>query len=215
MNWVIILNILELAACVTGFYYWKKIKDTYWRWFPVYLGIIFITEMACEYFLQVKHNLPLNIAIYSYFGIPIQFFFFYWLFFKQFTGTNISKWPLISAAVYFIALVADLAYISNIPFYFESFSYIIGCIFLLGLLIAYFARFAGSDEIINYRSSMMFWTCLGLILFYVGSMPFYAFRNKLYVEYKDLFYVYWYIQYGLNYVMYLLFIVSFIWGKPK
>jgi hypothetical protein len=216
MSWlIVVLNILELSACVAGFIYWNKIKQSYWRWFPVYLGVIILTELTGEYLLNVKHDLKLNIAIYSYFGIPIQFFFFYWIFYQQFKGTAKSKWPLVSAVIYFICLVADLLYISKIRLFFESFSYIIGCIFLLILILLYFTRFIKSDEIIKYKSCLMFWVCTGLMFFYIGSLPFYAFRTDLYREHRSFFYIYWYIQFGLNYLMYLLFIVSFIWGKVK
>ena len=216
MTWhIIILNVLELSACITGFLFWNKIRHSYWRWFPVYLGVIILTEVAGEYLLYVRYDLKLNIAVYSYFGIPIQFLFFYWIFYRQFKHTNKSKWPLISLAIYSICLITDLLYISKIKFYFESFSYTVGCLFLLILLLIYFSGFIKSDEIIKYKASIMFWVTLGLILFYVGSMPFFAFRKALYVEHKDFFYIYWYIQFGLNYLMYLLFVVSFIWGKPK
>lgn len=216
MSWfIIILNMLELLACVTGFIFWNKIKSTYWKWFPVYLALIVLTEITGEYFLHIQGNLQLNIAVYSYFGIPLQFLFFYWLFYWQFKNSNKGKWPLISAAIYLISLLADLLYISKIRFYFESFSYIIGCLFLLVLILIYFTRFIKSDEILKYKSSMMFFVCIGLMVFYVGAMPFFAFRKALYVNHKDFFYLYWYIQFGLNYMMYLLFIVSFIWGKPK
>jgi hypothetical protein len=214
-SFIIILNVLELLACITGFIFWNKIKKTYWKWFPVYLFVIVLTEVTGEYLLNVKNDLELNIAVYSYFGIPLQFFFFYWIFYQQGKKTNNRNWPLISAAIYFISLVADLLYISKIRFYFESFSYIIGCVFLQILVLIYFSRFIKTDEIIKYRSSMMFWMCLGLMVFYTGAMPFFAFRKTLYVNYNDLFYIYWYIQFGLNYLMYLLFSVSFIWGKPK
>lgn len=216
MSWfIIILNILELLSCIVGFMYWNKLKQTYWRWFPVYLGVIILSEITGEYFLHVRHDLETNIAVYSYFGIPIQFFFFYWMFYKQFKNSNKSKWPLISAAVYFACLIADLFYISKIKFYFESFSYIIGSIFLLILILIYFTGFIKSEEIIKYKTSMMFWVCVGLMLFYVGAIPFFAFRKALYVQYRSFFYIYWYTQFGLNYLMYLSFMLSFIWGKPK
>ena len=211
----IALNVLELAACVVGFIFMKKIKHSYWKWFAFYLAIIFLTEITGEYLLFVKQDLQGNIAVYSYFGIPLQFFFFYWIFYQQFKKSNKSKWPLISAAIYLVSLIADLLYISKIEFYFESFSYVIGCIFLLVLILVYFTRLIKSDEILHYRSSMMFFVCLGIMVFYVGAMPFFAFRNALYVHNNNLFYIYWYIQFGLNYLMYLLFIVSFIWGKPN
>ena len=210
-----LLNVLELSACVVGFLYWKKIKGTYWKWFPVYLAIIVITEIIGEYLLFARNDLQANIIIYSYFGIPIEFLFFYWLFLQKFKKTSKYKWPLISAIIYIISLVVDLSYISKIEFYFESFSYTIGCILLLVLLLIYFSGFIRSNEIINYKSSMMFWVSVGIMVFYIGTMPFYAFRAKLYAEYEDFFYIYWYIQFGLNYLMYLFFMISFIWGKPK
>lgn len=216
MTWfIIVLNILELSACITGFLYWNKIRHTYWKWFPVYLAIIFLIEITGEYFLHVRNDLRVNIILYSYLGIPLQFFFFYWIFYRQFVKTRLAIWPLISAAIYFICLVADLPYLSKINFYFESFSYIMGCIFLLILLLIFFSRFIRSDDILHYRTSIMFWVCLGLLLFYVGCMPFFAFRKVLYNDYRDFFYIYWYVQFCFNYLMYLLFIIAFIWGKPK
>lgn len=216
MKWyIIVLNIFELLSCLTGFIFWKKIKYSYWKWFPVYLGLIVLTEVTGEYFLHARNDLKTNIAIYSYFGIPLQFFFFYWLFQQQFKKINNNKWPLISAAIYFIALIADLAYISKLKFYFESFSYVIGCLFLLILLLMFFFRFTKGDDIFGYKNNMMFWVSIGLMLFYIGTMPFFAFRNMLFVKNEQMFYIYWYAQFGLNYLMYLLFIVAFVWGKPK
>lgn len=216
MPWFIYtLNAFELMACIVGFMYWQKIRDAYWKWFPVYLGVIVLIEMTGEYMLHVKKDLSANIAIYSFFGIPLQFFFLYWLFYQQFKKTSNSNWPLISAVIYLAALITDLSYISGIEFYFESFSYTIGCTLLLALLFIYFFRFIKSDEIIGYKNNMMFWVSIGVLAFYIGTMPFYAFRKKLYVEFENFFYIYWYIQFGLNYLMYLFFIFSFIWGKPK
>ncbi|HEV7779936.1 MAG TPA: hypothetical protein VGO58_01655 [Chitinophagaceae bacterium] len=210
-----ILNGFELAACIVGFLYWNKIKGTHWKWFPVYLAAIVLGEIAAEFFLHIKKDLATNGAIYSYFVIPLEFFFFYWLFYRQFKHTKSSKWPLIAAAIYFVCLVADLLYINKIDFFFESFSLVVGSLFFLVLLLIYFRKFMKSEEIVNYRSSMMFWVCLGLMIFYIGSMPFSAFRTFLWEKHNDLFYIYWYAQFILGYLMYSLFIVSFIWGKPK
>ena len=217
MKWyIILLNIFELLACVTGLFYWRKIRNSFWQWFPVYLGVIFLTEMTGEYLLFVKRDLSANIFLYTYFGIPAQFFFFYWLFYQYFKIKKSNrKWSLISTAIYLVALIADLTYISKHEFYFESFSYVIGCLFMLILLLIFLFGFTNEEEIVNYKKSMMFWVCIGLLIFYIGATPFFAFRSKLYKENTAFFYVYWYVQFGLNYLMYLLFTVAFIWGKPR
>ena len=216
MYWqIIVLNILELAACITGFVYWKKIKNIYWRWFPVYLGIIVLTELSAEYFLNVKHNLRINISIYEFFGVPLEFLFFFWLFYRYFGETKKNQWPLYLGLIYFGCWFFDVVYLSKQKLYFESISYIVGNILLLIILLMFFIKFSKGDEILKYKSSMIFWVSLGLMIFYIGTLPFYGFRTILYRQDRDFFYVYWYIQFGLNYLMYILFVLSFVWGKPK
>lgn len=216
MRWqLIVLNLLELTACITGFCYWNKLKQSFWKWFPVYLAVIFLTEIVAEYFLFVRKDLGVNIAIYSYWGVPVQFLFLYWLFWKHYRSSDKRKLPLIAAVIYLCALILDLFYVSKVKFFFESFSYTIGCLFLLVLVLIFFFRFTRSDDIISYKSSILFWVSVGVLLFYVGTMPFFAFRKRLYVDHKELFYIYWYTQFVLNYMMYSFFILSFIWGKPK
>jgi hypothetical protein len=216
MPWfLILLNILEIAACITGFLYWKKIRHSYWRWFPVYLGIIVLTELTGEFFLFVLGDLSSNIAVYRFFGVPLQFLFFFWLFYHYFRNTAVKNWPLYMAVIYLACLGLDLTIIGKMELYFDSFSYTIGNILLLIILLLFFFRFAKSDEILRYKTSMIFWVCIGLMIFYIGSLPFYALRTTLYNQYTDIFYIYWYVQFGMCISMYILFIFSFVWGKLK
>ena len=87
--------------------------------------------------------------------------------------------------------------------------------FVIVLMLIFFINFSKSDAILKYQSSMMFWVCIGLMIFYVGTLPFYGLRTTLYHLDKHFFYVYWNIQFVLNYLMYTLFAVAFIWGKPN
>ncbi len=209
------LNFFELVACVTGFIYWKKIKHSYWKWFPIYLAIILITELTGKYILVVLHDRKLNANIYRFFGIPIQFLFFFWLFKQNLKPYKEKRWPLYGAAIYIISWVVDFVYISKMKFGFQSFSYTMGNIILLVLLILFFVKFINSDEILEYKSSMMFWVCVGLLIFYLGTFPFYGLRNTLLQNYRGVYDVYWYINFILDYLMYILFAIAFIWGKPK
>lgn len=219
MDWpYMLLNIFELTACIAGFVCWNKIRHTYWRWFPVYLAIIVLAELTGEYLLHVEKNLELCINLYSYFTIPAEFIFFYWVFYKYFNsiGSNNNRWPLYAAAIYLICWLIDSLYIKGkMKLLFDSFSYTMGNILLLVLILSFFIKFIKSEELLKYRSNNMFWVCLGLLVFYLGSLPFYGIRTTLYRQYRDIFYLYWYIQFGLGYLMYLFFTISFIWGKPK
>jgi len=209
----IVLNGFELAACIVGFVVWKKIKNSYWRWFPFYLALIVLIEITAEYFLHVRNNLAVNNGIYQYFGLPLEFLFFYWLLYRYFN--NESRWPLYAAAIYLACWLLDIFYLGQLSLYFESISYIIGTILLAILLLIFFIDFSKSDAILKYQSSMMFWVCAGLMIFYIGTLPFYGLHTTLYRMDKHFFYAYWYIQFALNYLMYTLFVVAFIWGKPN
>lgn len=209
------LNFFELLACVTGFIVWAKIRHTHWKWFPVYLAIIVLVEGTGKYIFYVIEDPALNVNVYRYFGLPVQFLFFCWLFRQYLKNYKEKNWPLFGAIIYIICWIGDFLYFNKQVFVFQSFSYTSGNIVLLVLIILFFVKFMNSDEILKYRSSMMFWTCIGLLVFYLGSLPFYGLWNTLRSNYFDIFNTYWIIQISLNYLMYLCFTIAFIWGKPK
>jgi hypothetical protein len=211
----LLLNLFELLACIAGFIYWKKIKKSYWKWLSVYLTVIAITELLAEYIGYQLGNEQLNADINFFFSIPLQFIFFFWLFYKWFESYKERKWPLAGAATYFISLMTELFYFSDKKLWFLSFSYTTGNIVLLVLTLLFFYNFMRSDEILKYKQSMMFWVCLGLLFFYLGSLPFFGLWNTLAIEYPNLFNRYWIVQISLNCLMYLFFAIAFIWGKPK
>jgi hypothetical protein len=209
------LNFFELIACVMGFIYWKKIRNSYWKFFPVYLAVIVITELTAEYTGYVAGNWKLTADLYYFFGIPIQFVFFYWLFYKWFEHHKERNWALTGAVIYLITLLTDILFFNQMKFWFSSLSYLTGNIILLVLIIIFFLKFINSSQILNYRASMMFWTCTGLLIFYLGSLPFYGLWNTLVKKHYDVFNTYWIVQICFNYCMYLFFAFAFIWGKPK
>ncbi len=211
----ITLDAFECAACLSGFIFWKKIRHSHWRYFPIYLGIIFLTEMAATYAVYVQHNVRLNKNIYRFFGLPFEFLYLFWLFHQYFRGRQAVWWTSIIIGTYLTAILIDLAYVGGVTLFFDSLSYTIGNILLLILLLRFFIKFSNSNEILTYKSSMMFWVCLGLIVFYLGSLPFYGLQNTLNKRYPSLFRAYWHAQYILACVMYGFFIVAFLFGKPE
>lgn len=210
-----ILNFLEIATCITGFAFWPKIRRSYWGWFPIYLGVIFLIETTAEYLAFACGNVAANIAIYRFFGIPFEFLFLYWLFYRYFKTIHARRWALAVMYIYIVAWLIDLTLVGKMKLFLDSFSYTIGNILLLILLLHYFIGFSRSDDLLYYKTDRMFWVCLGLMIFYLGSLPFHGLRTTLNLKYPGLFIAYWQIQFVLNYLMYGLFIISFVWGKPE
>ncbi|HOZ84729.1 MAG TPA: hypothetical protein PK191_04515 [Niabella sp.] len=212
---IFILNLFELCACITGFLYYIKLKDSYWKYFPFYLFSIFLTEVLAEWILLVQENLKVNIAIYKYWAIPVQFLFFFWLFSRQHRNTKPKVLPFIFSSLYLIAVMIENFWPINLKPIFDSMSYSFGCVLLLILIIIFLKQFISSDEILEFKTNMMFWVVIGLLLFYIGTLPFWGLRSSLYYHYRSIFNVYNQVQFALNYCMYLMFIFAFIWGKPK
>jgi hypothetical protein len=212
---VLAVTLCELLAAVSGFVYWNKIRDSYWKWFPFFLLIIFITEVVAIYLsFGLKRN-DLNVYLYGYFGIPLQFLFYCWLIAQYLKPYKERKWPLFGAAIYVASWIVDMAYLSAYKFVFTSFSYTVGNVVLLVLIILFFVKFINSEDILKYKLSMMFWVCLGLLVFFLGTFPFYALRNTLYSDFRKVFYVYHDVNFVLVDIMYILFCIAFIWGKPR
>ena len=176
---------LELLASITGFAYWKNIKDTYWKWFPVYLLVIVISELIGVYLSHGLKNSDLNGILYNYFVIPLEFLFFIWLFAKYFESPNERRWAIGGAIIYSVSWIIEILFPKKKAVWFMSLSFTIGNIVLLILVILFFIRLVNSEKILHFKRSMMFWVALGVLIFPL-TFPFYALRNTLYIDYRAI-----------------------------
>ena len=71
-----------------------------------------------------------------------------------------------------------------------------------------------NDDILEFSKNKMFYINIGLVLFYVGTLPFFGLYKLLIkeIEIWNGYYLYFMVS---NCIMYLLFAASFIWGKVK
>lgn len=209
---LIVLYSSEAIACIAGFIYWRKVKDSYFKWFAIYLLYIFIADLIGPFFYMFGIN---NDGYYDYFVIPVEMLFFFWLFHATFRHNQYKRLPLICVGVYLSSLFVDVLYFAKHQFPFYSFSYSIGNLLLLILILMYFIQLINSDAILAYRRNMMFWICVGLLIYFLGTFPYYGLRNTFVSKYHKIHIIYNYITLFLDCIMYLMFTFSFIWGKPN
>ncbi len=207
-----LLTILEIIACLSGYVYWRKMKGTYWVAFPIYLTFIVISELIGWLLANEKYK-HLNIGFYNFLEIPMEFLFFFWLFNITSKSLSYNKLPLICAFIYLISWLVENIVYWNTPFFWAEKSYETGNLLLLILILRYFIVLVTSDEILNFRTNRMFWVCSGLLLYYLGSAPFYGLRSIIISNYPRLMAPFYTIVLVLNCIMYLMFAISFIWGK--
>lgn len=199
----------EGLAALASIIFFKRIKGSHYRCFSIFLIFIF----CCETFGKFAENYfsyPKNL-FFNYFVIPVEFIFFYWLYAYQ--SLKNKKLFFAFSAIFLLAFIPnELYFIKNKQIF--SFNYTFGSLLMMFLVIMEYYKQVNSDNILNFARNRMFYINLGVTLFYIGTLPFWAFYFQLleYMEIWNLYFSYFLLS-GI--VMYLLFASSFIWGKQN
>jgi hypothetical protein len=208
-----IIKAFEGIAAIAGFINWGKWKHSYWKWFPIYLIVLFFTE--CTGHLLAHFNLrEANANLYNYFGLPLEFLFYCWFYYRCF-NKNMKPLPVFCAAAFIISWIIEQVFIKERSAYFSSFSYCIGNIVIVIMIIAFILKFSLSQEVLDYKTNPVFWVTIGLMIFYLGTFPYYGLFNLLAKKHRPIHEMYTWAMIFLNYTMYLIFASIFIWSKPK
>ncbi|UZT96879.1 hypothetical protein ODZ84_16880 [Chryseobacterium fluminis] len=197
---------IEGLAAVVSLLCYNRIKNQYWRYFSYYLVLMFLCELFGKWGDNiVDYNKP---AFYNYFVIPIEFIFFYWLYAAKSFGK--PKLFCMISALYLLSFIPnEILMTKKIIF---SFNYTFGCLILMGLVVMEYYKQINSSNILNFNKNPMFYINLGVTLFYIGTLPFWAFFAYIRV-YREIYHIYFSYFLGSGIVMYLLFSISFIWGR--
>ncbi|MEC4003702.1 hypothetical protein OX283_003470 [Flavobacterium sp. SUN052] len=205
-----LLHICEFIAMIVGIIKLKSLKNSYWKWLVFYLIYIFMYEIMTAFFSNDFSKYIEKIT--SLIQIPLEYTFIYWLF--AYKSLNMKKIFWIFTVSYFITFFLEY-HLDNLDrFSFFSLSKVFGALLILILVIIEFTKQIKSDTILNFKSDKMFYINIGVVLFYIGTMPFWALYFKI-LEFPEIwnsYYIYFMVS---NCIMYLLFAASFVWGKVK
>lgn len=199
---------VEFLTFFVGCFYYSKIKNFHWKWFVVYLGIIAFSELIS---LKVLPYFPWFRSYFYDFGvIPLEFIFFYWLFACKSLQNRKLFWIL--TILYLVSFIPH--FFMNVEEVIYSFNYVVGNLLIALLVFLELHKQIKTDNILVFRQNMMFYINTGVFLFYIGTLPFFAFHSVL-VKHMEIYNNYYILFMTFNIFMYLLFIAAFIWGKPK
>ncbi len=200
---------VELSAAFVALKHWPKLKNSYWKWFIIYLCIIFLVEAFSKWGL--KNHPSYRVYLYDFFGIPIQFLFFYWVYAIKSLKNRKLFW------------ICTLLYCASFLPYFTLFtkgnivyslSYTVGNVMLMLLVFLEIFKQIKSEKILLFRENFMFYINIGIMIFYIGTLPFFSFYGLIFKN-QNLWLHYYIFFMIANHIMYLLFISAFIWGKPN
>jgi len=202
---------IEFISALIGSLYFLKLKNTYWKWFCLYLIFIFIQEFYWFYnsslFGIIKQD------YFTYFGIPIQYLFLFWLYALK--SIKSKKIFLICLTIYISTYFPFELYYNKVNAVY-SLNLTVGTILLAFLVVLEFIKQIKTDDILKFKKNKMFYINIGVVLFYIGTYPFFAFYNTLlnepFINLGNFYYLYFKTSVCL---MYLFFIASLIWGKHQ
>ena len=204
----------EIMAFIIGLFYYYKKTITFSKSFTIYLGIISVLEVVGLYLIEIK-SWDLNATLYKYLAFPFQFGFLFWYLSKNIDVKRRELLLFVSILIYVVAWVLEYEFISKQKHGWMSLSFSVAGLILIILIFIYFFELIKSEEILKFYNKQSFWICLGTLMYYLGSFPFFGMLNYLYQKSPDLHLIYFEIVLLLATTMYLLFAASFIWGKEK
>lgn len=199
----------EGLAAIVSLLYYNRVKGQHWKYFVLYLIIIFLCESVAKWGEPFIHlNKP---HFYNYFVIPFQYIFFYWLY--AFKSLENKKLFYTLSIIYLLSFIPSELFFSESKIVF-SLNYTFGCLILMVLVIMEYYKQVNSYSILSFSRNRMFYINLGVTLFYIGTLPFLTFFSLIrkYITIWDMYFVYFQIS---GAVMYILFSISFIWGKQN
>jgi hypothetical protein len=209
-----LIRYFELLAGLTGIVCYYKKRQSIWFTFAVFLICLFGFETLAHYF--GTHNMyNYNSNMFKWIVIPLLFGIYHFIFYSINNG-SIKKYAAFTYFLFLLLVIFENIFLKNVHHFQISLSISVGCISLLYFSLHYFFNLVKSDDLLHFKTSMAFWFCSGLLLFYLGSFPFLTFFNSLAISKdKTVYTIYRWIFIFLNYIMYLLFTIGFICSKPK
>jgi len=119
---------------------------------------------------------------------------------------------LVFIALYLISLIINGFY-EDYLIQFQTVPYIVAAGFMIITITLYFTELLNSVKVLNTYKNLLFWISIGLLIFFVGNIPFRIVRNY-YADQTDIT-ILFLINITLTIIMNLCFIIGFIWSDKK
>lgn len=208
------IKYFELIAAIIGVINFKKIRGTHWKFFPLFLFILFCLECYGQ-FLSNNNNYKANINLYKLIVIPFLFCYYNFIFYNILIKKRHTLFGL-GLILFVLSLIFEYTiFKTSHPFY-ASLSLGITNVFFLIYCVLYYIELINSEALITFYKLMPFWFCTGMLVFYLGCLPYFGLYNILATKfYNSIFLPYTWVFVTLNYLMYSLFSIGFIWTKKK
>lgn len=199
----ITLYSVQAVAVVVAAYTYNNYKHTAQKYFFVFIAYSFINDFGFYVYRLITGE-----RFYAHYNICVLLsglFYLFW--FHNILKAN--KSVLFSSILFTAVFVYSLIFgdffgkLNELPF--------LTCIILILLyVIQYFVELLNRNEVVNYLEMQEFWTCVGVLVFHLGYLPFILLSDFVTnISGKVAFLT------VLNILMYGCFIKGFLCTKKK
>jgi len=141
---------IEFLSALIAFLYFFKLKNTYWKWFYLYLIFIFFQEFYWFFNSSLFGNTKQD--YFTYIGIPVQYLFLFWLYaLKSIRSKNIF---LICLIVYISTYFPFELYYKEVNAVY-SLNLTVGTLLLTFLVVLEFRKQIKTDDILKFKENEM------------------------------------------------------------
>ncbi|HXB91470.1 MAG TPA: hypothetical protein VNU72_04240 [Puia sp.] len=175
LNYVYITVIL--IAFISSLIAFRLDLPFHLKLFSCLLGLTFIIECFVALFERPIFHHRNNFWIYNSFGL-VEFWLYGYFFYRIITVKALRK------VIFLFLLIFPIFWVITIFFLFgfnvwNSYVVIVGSFFSVIFAIMYYYQIITAKEIRSLRSMPEFWIATGLLIFYLGELPFFGVLNFL------------------------------------
>jgi hypothetical protein len=150
------------------------------RLFSCLLGITFVVELLAGILFRFGH-IP-NTPLYNAFAGPE--FWFYGFYYYQLIRVKILR-----RVIFLFLLIFPIFWVVTVFFLFgftiwNSYVLIVGSFFSVLFAVMYYYQLITANEIQSLRNLPEFWIATGMLVFYLGALPYFGTLNFLLEYYK-------------------------------
>jgi hypothetical protein len=200
------IHSLQFLAAIAATLYYYKYKDTFLKYIIFFIWYTAINELAARLLVNALHGN--NIILYNVYYILN--FTYSILLYRSALSKQKNKRLMVPLLVIYLVSVAVMCFFFSFRYDFFTFTYAEGALFVIAGITLYFSEILRSDKIIHINKNLLFWISTGWLIFYVASIPFFLMRQ--YYARLSFISISMYLIYFLNFVLYSIFIIGFIWS---
>ena len=193
-----IIIYFEFATVLVALLQYKKHKQLYFKYFVAYVFVLFGFEFLIGNFF-VKNNQSIY-NIYTFFEFNLVTIIYF----------NLNKEKLSRLIIKYLIISFNIIYF--LSFYFlilKDYTVTLGALIVSVFMFLYLRELLNSSRIIDYKRNLSFWITVGMLFYYLCTIPFLALVYFIGLKGVLLFY----IINIITIITHLCFIFGLLWSK--